>query len=167
MKRLVQSMVVVGTVLCSGAAFAQAPAPQAGTTDTASKAQATDPSATHAKHGSEQLHQHMQQAAQKMGQMQMSGDLETDFMTSMRQHHLDGIAMSKMTLEHAKDPKVRQFAQKVIKMQQKDVKEIDAWLAKHGKAAVGGSGTEGMPEDTSAQDPTGTEKPRPGEGDQR
>ena len=78
--------------------------------------------------------------AQKLGQMQMTGNVEHDFMATMRQHHLHGIELAKVALKHTKDAKVRQFAQKTIKTQQRDVKELDAWLAKHPAKGSGGSG---------------------------
>lgn len=146
MKTTLRSMLMAGALAYGSAALAQAPATgtQGGAHAGHGEAKAQmDPSAGHSKMGSDELHQHMQTSAQKMSQMPMTGDLEHDFMASMRQHHLDGIEMSKVALKHAKDAKARQFAQKTIRMQEKDVKELDAWLAKHkARSATGGAGME-------------------------
>lgn len=85
-----------------------------------------------AQAGSAQMHEHMKKAGREMQSMKMSGDVDRDFVTAMRKHHQDGIAMAKMVLEHGKDPKTREMAQRIMDEQQKDLKEFDAWLAEHG-----------------------------------
>lgn len=44
----------------------------------------------------------------------MSGDVDRDFVTTMRKHHQDGIAVAKTVLAHGKDPKTREMAQRII-----------------------------------------------------
>lgn len=80
---------------------------------------------------SQELHQTMMAAADKMKSMKMSGDLDHDFLMSMKQHHQDALEMSRVLLKHSKDPKVRGFAQKTIDMQTKDIQELDAMMARH------------------------------------
>ena len=87
---------------------------------------------------SSELHAQMTASAQKMQRMKMSGDFDHDFVKSLRQHHRDGIEMAKLALKHARDPQAREFAQKVVDQQTRELKELDAWLAQH---AHGGSGT--------------------------
>lgn len=84
--------------------------------------------------GSMQLHQKMMEGSKKMASMKMSGDLDHDFLMTMRQHHLDAIDMGKIAVASAKDPKVKEFAQKTMDMQKKDLVEIDAMLSAHGKS---------------------------------
>lgn len=108
--------VMLGSVLAAGVGIA---------------ADRTDP-------GSTELHQKMMEGSEKMKAMKMSGDVDHDFLMSMKQHHLDGIAMAKVALQHAKDPKVRDFAQRTLDMQMKDAKELDAMMARHHKPAPQG-----------------------------
>lgn len=62
-----------------------------------------------------------------------SGDTDADFARSMIAHHQAGIEMAKVELQHGKDAKQRQFAQKVIAEQEKDIADLQAWLKAHGK----------------------------------
>jgi uncharacterized protein (DUF305 family) len=87
--------------------------------------------------GSSAIHQHMKKAAKEMSSMKMSGDVERDFVMAMRKHHQDGIAMAQIALEHGKDEKTREMAQRIVDEQQKDLREFDAWLAEHGGAPKG------------------------------
>jgi uncharacterized protein (DUF305 family) len=81
--------------------------------------------------GAKQLHQHMMKSAQEMRSMKMTGDVDHDFVTAMRMHHQDGIAIARIALEHGKDAKAREIAQRIIDEQQEDLKELDAWLSQH------------------------------------
>jgi len=66
-----------------------------------------------AKAGSEALHQKMMQGAKDMQTMQMSGDVDHDFITMMRKHHQDGIAMAEVELKQGKDPQAKELARKI------------------------------------------------------
>lgn len=46
----------------------------------------------------------------------------------MSSHHEDGIAMEKLEIQHGMANKLKQLAQKSIDHQQKDIKELKAWL---------------------------------------
>ena len=46
----------------------------------------------------------------------------------MRMHHEDGIKTAQMELQHGKDPKMREMAQKIIDSQKKEIAEFDEWL---------------------------------------
>jgi uncharacterized protein (DUF305 family) len=85
--------------------------------------------------GSKDLHAQMTSAAREMQSMPMTGDIDHDFMTSMRKHHQDGISMAQIALRSAKDSQVRAFAQKVIDEQARDIAALDEWIAKHGAKA--------------------------------
>lgn len=62
-----------------------------------------------------------------------SGDADVDFARSMIAHHQAGIEMAKVELQHGKDAKQRQFAQKIIAEQEKDIAALQSWLKSHGK----------------------------------
>lgn len=82
---------------------------------------------------SHDLHAHVVRSAGEMQAMPMTGDIDHDFMASMRKHHQDGIRMAEIALRSAKDPAARSFAQKVIDEQTRDLSKLDAWLKKHSR----------------------------------
>ena len=47
-------------------------------------------------------------------------------------HHQGAIDMSKVVLKQTKDPKIRAMAEKVVKDQSKEIKELQDWLKKNG-----------------------------------
>lgn len=66
-----------------------------------------------------------------MESMKMSGDTDRDFaMMMMKMHHQGGIDMARMELKSGKDPKMKEMAKRIIEAQQKEIKELDQWLAK-------------------------------------
>ena len=73
----------------------------------------------------------MQKSASEMKSMKMTGDVDHDFVMMMRKHHQDGIAMAKVQLRSGTDPAAKQFAQKIVDEQTKEVQQFDAWLAAH------------------------------------
>ncbi|HEX4925236.1 MAG TPA: DUF305 domain-containing protein, partial [Bdellovibrionales bacterium] len=75
------------------------------------------------------LHEHMQKGMQDMQSMQMTGDTDVDFAQMMAMHHEHGIQMAKEQLKSGDDPKMKSMAQKMIKEQEKEKKELQAWLA--------------------------------------
>jgi len=65
-----------------------------------------------------------------MDSMKMSGDTDRDFATMMKVHHQGAIDMAQMELQSGKDAKMRAMAKRIIKDQQKEIKEFDRWLGK-------------------------------------
>jgi uncharacterized protein (DUF305 family) len=52
------------------------------------------------------------------------------YINKMIAHHEGAVAMARTALTHAKDPQVRQWAQKVISAQEAEIAEMKAWKAK-------------------------------------
>ena len=49
----------------------------------------------------------------------------------MKVHHQGAIDMARMELKDGKDAKMRAMAKGIIEAQQKEIKELEEWLAKH------------------------------------
>lgn len=62
-----------------------------------------------------------------------TGDADIDFNKQMRTHHLAAIDMAKVQLANGKDAESRALATKIIADQEREVAQIDAWLAKRGQ----------------------------------
>lgn len=81
-------------------------------------------------HGSLQMHESMMAGMQKMQGMQPTGDTDKDFAMMMRMHHQQAVDMAKAEVQHGKSPELKAMAQKMIKDQQKEIAQLDKWLAK-------------------------------------
>ena len=65
--------------------------------------------------------------------MEFTGNADADFARSMIPHHQGAIDMAKLELKYGKDPALRQMAEKMIKDQEKEQKELKAFLQKYKK----------------------------------
>ena len=74
------------------------------------------------------MHGSMMGMTKNMESMKMSGDTDRDFATMMKIHHQGAIDMAQMELHSGKDAKMRAMAKRIIKAQQKEIKEFDQWL---------------------------------------
>lgn len=59
----------------------------------------------------------------------MSGAADHDFMVMMIPHHQSAIDMAKAELRYGKDARVRGLATSIISAQQKEIDEMQTWLA--------------------------------------
>jgi uncharacterized protein (DUF305 family) len=64
-------------------------------------------------------------------QIQLSGNPDVDFVRGMIPHHRGAIDMAKIELAHGKDPEMRKMAGNIIKDQEKEIAEMQAWLKKN------------------------------------
>lgn len=79
--------------------------------------------------------QAMMQSMQKMQQGMMgvplSGNADRDFVAMMIPHHQGAIDMARTELQYGKDPTLRRMARGIITAQQKEIREMQQWQAKH------------------------------------
>jgi uncharacterized protein (DUF305 family) len=68
-----------------------------------------------------------------MMQGMMHKDPDVAFACSMIAHHQGAIDMAKVELEYGKDPTQRKLAEAVIKAQEGEIADMQAWLKAHGK----------------------------------
>lgn len=83
--------------------------------------------------GWSEIHQTMMKGMKDMEKMSSSGDVDRDFAMLMKMHHQSGIDMAIAHLRHGNDARMRDMAEKTIKEQRKEVKELDQWLAANDK----------------------------------
>ena len=71
----------------------------------------------------------------KMSSMQTSGNADVDFAMMMRIHHKGAIDMAKVELRDGKDIQMHRMAKGIIAAQEKEIAQLDKFLAKQGKPA--------------------------------
>lgn len=84
-----------------------------------------------ASHGSSQMHESMMSGMQKMQGMQPTGDTDKDFAMMMRVHHQQAVDMAKVEAQHGKSVELKAMAHKMMKDQQKEIAQLNKWLANH------------------------------------
>lgn len=95
--------------------------------------------AQQAQHG-QMAKQDYTKAMQDMHRKMMAAedaDPDRAFALKMIEHHRGGVAMSQAVQRHGDDAEIKRMAQKTTEMQQKEIAELQAWLARHGGRVPG------------------------------
>ncbi len=61
----------------------------------------------------------------------LSGNTDQDFARMMVAHHKGAVAMAEAELRYGKDPFLRQLSHNIITSQTAEIKQMQAWQAKH------------------------------------
>jgi len=62
-----------------------------------------------------------------------TGDPDVDFRVHMIPHHQGAVDMARIALKHARNPETKRMAEAVMKEQEREIAEMQAWLKKNGK----------------------------------
>ena len=81
--------------------------------------------------GSDDMGQAMRSGMESMSQMKMTGDTDKDFAMMMKMHHEQAVKMAKFEVAEGKSPEIKAMAAKMMKDQQREIGQLDAWLKKH------------------------------------
>lgn len=81
--------------------------------------------------GSQAMMGAMQTMQQSMMAQPMTGDTDHDFASTMRKHHRRAVDMARAELQNGRDPELQKMARKIITDQEKEIRQLDRWPARH------------------------------------
>jgi len=125
MKHSILMMAAAIAILPSLASAQGAHGGHSGHSTPAQTARAADTPATLGyRQANEKMHKNMDIA--------FSGNADVDFVRGMIPHHQGAIDMAKVALQYAQDEQIRKWAEDVIREQEREIAEMQAWLKAKG-----------------------------------
>lgn len=82
-------------------------------------------------HGSDQMHKTMMSGMEGMKMMKPTGNTDMDFAVMMKMHHEQALEMAKAEIAHGKSAELKALSRKIIMAQQKEIAQLDKWMAAH------------------------------------
>ena len=71
----------------------------------------------------------MERNMEQMQDMRSTGNADRDFAALMKTHHMGAVVMARRVLARGSDPAIHAMAEKMIADQDKEIKELDAFLS--------------------------------------
>ena len=87
----------------------------------------------HKNHGDVPFKKSMDKMHKDMMMMKSSGNIDVDFLRGMIPHHQGAIGMSEELIKKTKDPELKALAEKIIKDQKAEIKQMQDLLKKREK----------------------------------
>lgn len=115
---------ILSTIVAALPAFAFAQAPHGGHSGHAMPAGEETAATKGYREANARMHRDMS--------IPFTNDADADFVRSMIPHHRGAIDMAKVALQNAKDEQVRRWATDVIREQEREIGEMQAWLKQRG-----------------------------------
>jgi uncharacterized protein (DUF305 family) len=81
---------------------------------------------------SEAYREAMDRMHEAMAALEYSDNADVDFARGMIPHHQAAIDMARIAIEHGQDPEIRQLAEEVIEAQEREIRQLEEWLSRHG-----------------------------------
>ena len=82
-------------------------------------------------HGSDQMHKSMMSGMDSMKMMKPTGNTDKDFAMMMKMHHEQALDMARAEIAHGKSAELKAMSRKIIATQQKEIAQLDKWMAAH------------------------------------
>ena len=98
-------------------------------------AENTGTTSTPANNYMQQMHTSMNNMMQQMNGMRATGDVDHDFATLMRHHHVSAVEMAQAQVAGGTDPALKAMAQKMVNDQQQEINVFDQYLQAHQQAS--------------------------------
>lgn len=117
--------------LTAAALLLAAPAAMAQTTQQVHPPMPGAPSGAAMQQHRPEMRQAMEKMNRDMTGAPMTGNPDRDFAAMMVPHHQGALDMARAYLQEGKDPEMRRMAEKTIQDQEKDIRDLREWMAKH------------------------------------
>ncbi len=129
--RLARQLGMVLVLLTGSATAALAQAPMPGMAGMQHSAAVADASAGPAANRQEMMAAMERMNSAMMAPSAMAGDADQKLVATMIPHHQGAIDMARIYLREGRDPAIRRMAQKIIVDQEREMREMRAWQARH------------------------------------